>query len=58
MLAACAYNRQRLYLFSRREPPDTDEVATGRWITTLPHRPSTLHLLTVTLWVIRDSAAS
>ncbi|CAL5228960.1 g12192 [Coccomyxa viridis] len=30
MLAACAYNRQRLYLFSRREPPDTDEVATGR----------------------------
>ena len=30
MLVACAYNRQRLYLFSRREPPDTDEVATGR----------------------------
>lgn len=30
MLVACAYNRQRLYLFSRREPPDTDEVAIGR----------------------------
>ena len=30
MLVAYAYNRQRLYLFSRREPPDTDEVATGR----------------------------
>ena len=26
MLVACAYNRQRLYLFSRREPPDTDEA--------------------------------
>ena len=33
MLVACAYNRQRLYLFSRREPPDTDEVATGRCCT-------------------------
>ena len=30
MLVACAYNRQRMYLFSRREPPDNDEVATGR----------------------------
>ncbi len=30
MLVACAYNRQRLYLFSRREPPDTEEVGTGR----------------------------
>lgn len=30
MLVACAFNSQRLYLFSRREPPDTDEVATGR----------------------------
>ena len=33
MLVACAYKRQRLYLFSRREPPDTDEVAIGRCCT-------------------------
>ena len=30
MLAACAYNRQRLYLFFRQEPSDTDEVIAGR----------------------------
>jgi hypothetical protein len=30
-LVACAYNRQRLFLFSRREPADTDDVTTGRY---------------------------
>ena len=50
MLVACAYNRQRLYLFSRREPPDTDEVATGRcFASALLDRPSMLHLLAVML---------
>ena len=29
-LVACAYNRQRLYLFSRREPADADDLASGR----------------------------
>ena len=51
MLVACAYTRQRLYMFSRREPPDTDEVATGRCFTsTLPGRPSGLRLLAGMLW--------
>lgn len=29
-LVACAHNRPRLFLFTRREPADTDEAATGR----------------------------
>jgi len=29
-LLCCAYNRQRLYLFSRREPEDTEDAAAGR----------------------------
>ena len=50
MLVACAYNRQRLYLFSRREPADTDEVATGRCsASTLLERPSMMHLLALML---------
>ena len=29
-LLCCAYNRQRLYLFTRREPEDTEDAAAGR----------------------------
>ena len=29
-LVACAHNRPRLFLFTRREPADTDEAAAGR----------------------------
>jgi hypothetical protein len=29
-LVACAYNRQRFFLFSRREPEDNPEAAEGR----------------------------
>ena len=31
VLLCCAYQRQRLYLFSRREPEDTEDAVTGRW---------------------------
>ena len=31
-LVAAAYQRQRFYLFTRREPQDTDEAAQGRWV--------------------------
>ena len=30
-MVACAAGRPRLFLFSRREPADTEEVATGRY---------------------------
>jgi len=35
-LLCCAYNRQRLYLFSRREPEDTEDAAAGRCAPALP----------------------
>ena len=38
-LLCCAYNRQRLYLFSRREPEDTEDAAAGRCVR--PQRLST-----------------
>lgn len=31
VLLCCAYQRQRLYLFSRREPEDSEDAVTGRW---------------------------
>ena len=31
-LLACAFRRQRLYLFSSREPSDTEDAATGRCV--------------------------
>lgn len=31
-LVATAFQRQRLYLFTRREPEDTEEAAQGRWV--------------------------
>ena len=35
-LLAAAYQRQRLPLFSRREPEDTEEAAAGRYGSPLP----------------------
>jgi len=30
VILACAYKRERLYLFSRREPEDSEDAVTGR----------------------------
>lgn len=38
MIVATAFQRQRFYLFSKREPEDTDEAAQGRCALSLPAR--------------------
>ena len=36
LLLTCAYNKHRLYLFTPREPEDTEDAATGRWADSFP----------------------
>eukprot|EP00879_Flechtneria_rotunda_P011496 GHRR01012009.1.p2 GENE.GHRR01012009.1~~GHRR01012009.1.p2 ORF type:complete len:245 (+),score=72.74 GHRR01012009.1:4647-5381(+) len=42
-LVACAYKKQRLYLFTRREPADAEDAAAGRDV--FNEKPSTEELL-------------
>ncbi len=44
-LVASAYQRQRFYLFTRREPEDTDEAAQGRLVFWPPSSPGSSDLV-------------